>query len=337
MPGNPDEFTRFREKAQTETSRRLLEEFKERVEQAVHEQDDQARAGFWAYRSDHDFPPEAIRHPSEYDGGRYLNLACTQTDLKPAAQRKLVESWCEALPGLDKVEFLWLSSRVNQPLLDAACQMKSLKGLHISWSGIKSLDSIARLRGLRYLYLGSSPSLASLVPLEEAAPLEWLELENIAACADLSFLAAHPSLKGLGVSGAENKYLNVHSLTPLTHLQTLEWVALRMVRIKSGGLWPLARLRRLKYLELSNKYPMEELAALAGMRPDIQCDLFRPVFSTLEFMTCKKCGAHNLVMLTGKGKPCLCPSCDAERLKRHIDAFETIRKAQAQWLKGQKP
>ncbi|WP_293726391.1 hypothetical protein, partial [Thiolapillus sp.] len=41
-------------------------------------------------------------------------------------QRKLVESWCEALPGLDKVEFLWLSSRVNQPLFDAACQMKSL-------------------------------------------------------------------------------------------------------------------------------------------------------------------------------------------------------------------
>ena len=336
MPEDPDEFTRFREKARAQTSRRLLEEFKERVKQAVHGHGDQAQAGFWAYRPGHDFPPEAIRHPSEYDGGRHLNLACTQTDLKPSAQRKLVESWCEALPGLDKVEFLWFSSRANQPLFDAACQMKSLEGLYVSWSGIKSLNSIVRLRRLRYLYLGSSPSLASLAPLEEAAPLEWLELENIAACSDLSFLAAHPSLKGLGVSGVENKYLNVHSLAPLTHLQALEWASLRLVRIKSGGLWPLARLRRLKYLYLSNKYPMEELAALAGMRPDIQCDLFQPI-APVEYMTCKKCGTHNLVMLTGKGKPCLCPSCDEERLKRHIDAFETIRKAQKQWLKSQKP
>ncbi|MEZ5511873.1 MAG: hypothetical protein R3F47_18615 [Gammaproteobacteria bacterium] len=70
------------------------------------------------------------------------------------------------------------------------------EGSLYKWSGIKSIDSIGKATHLKYLHIGSSPSLAPLEPLEQLSNLEWLELENIKACSDLSFAKRLKKLKG---------------------------------------------------------------------------------------------------------------------------------------------
>ncbi len=323
-----DEFTQFRENAMAKSSKDVLDGLKEQLREDMERrsEDIQPSHSFWYHRPTRDFPPKSIRYPEEYDGGDRINIVCTQTELKPTEQKKLVQAWCEALPGMDKVEYVWFSSRVNQQLFDAVCQMKSLKGLYVKWSGIKSIESIEQAQTLKYLHIGSSPAISPLTPLASLPLLEWLELENIRAASDLTFAADLIGLKGLSIAGDGHspKYLNVDSLEPLQSLQNLHWLALNTVRVQRGGLLPLAKLNQLKYLFLSNKYQMEEVAALAGSRPDIECDLFQPVDGPCSFLACKTCGERSLMQLTGKGIPWMCQYCDTEKIQNHVEKFNFI-------------
>jgi hypothetical protein len=305
-----------------------FEDFIEGIREQIYSssEDIQPWHSFWSYRPTKDFPPKSIRYPHEYDGSGGLNVACTQTELKASQQRKLVQEWCQVLPTLENVKFLWFSSRVSQPLFEAACQMDNLIGLYIKWSGIKSIDSIPNLKNLRYLHIGSSPSLAPLDPLGELPTLEWLELENIRATSDLRFLSDFTNLKGLAIAGDTNsiKYLWADSLEPLQNLQQLYWLSLPAFTTKDGALMPLAKLGALKYLFLSNKFKMEEFAKLSGARPDVECDRLQPISEVLSYLKCKKCCKNRMVLLTGKGKSLLCVDCDDDRIARHVDAFNEI-------------
>lgn len=335
MADSKDEFTLYREKSKAKSSKEVLQGFMDLMKQEMHlrSEDVQPSHSFWYYRPTKDFPPKSIRYPSEYDGSDRLNIVCTQTELKPSAQKKLVNSWRESLPDMDNVEYIWFSSRTTQELFDAVCEMKSIKGLYIKWSGIKSIDKITKAKSLRYLHIGSSPSLAPLEPLGQLPALEWLELENIRACEDLSFTKNLINLKGLAIAGDGNsiKYLKAKNLEPLTSLQELYWLSLGTFMVEQDGLLPLAKLRKLKYLFISNKYKFEDVAALAGARPDVECDLFEPVSGVYDFLACKKCGEHTVILPTGKGKPWMCQTCDAKKIEKHIHQFNEIANEYLKW------
>lgn len=335
MTDSKDEFTLYREKAKAKSSKEVLQGFLDLMKQEMHlrSEDVQPFHSFWYHRPTKNFPPKSIRYPSDYDGSGRLNIVCTQTELKPNEQKKLVNSWCEALPSLDKVEYIWFSSRTTQELFDAVCEMKSLKGLYIKWSGIRSIDNIIKSKNIKYLHIGSSPSLAPLEPINQLPNLEWLELENIRACSDLSFTENLTKLKGLSIAGDGNsiKYLKAKTLEPLTALQELYWLSLGTFMVEQDGLLPLAKLRKLKYLFISNKYKFEDVAALAGARPDVECDAFEPVSGIYDFLACKKCGEHTMVLPTGKGKPWMCQTCDAKKIEKHIDQFNEIANAYLKW------
>ena len=335
MTDSKDEFTLYREKAQAESLKEALQGFLDLVKQETHLRSEDVRPeqSFWYHRPTKDFPPKSIRYPSDYDGGDRINIVCTQTDLKPDEQKKLVKLWCDVLPRLDKVEYVWFSSRATQELFDAVCEMKTIKGLYIKWSGMKSIDHIAKAKTLRYLHIGSSPSLAPLEPLHQLPNLDWLELENIRACSDLTFTQKLTTLKGLSISGDANsiKYLKLKTLQPLIALQQLYWLSLQTVVVDQDGLLPLARLRKLKYLFLSNKYEMEDVAALAGARPDVECDLFEPVSYVYDFLACKKCGRRKMVLPTGKGKPWMCQLCDSKKIEKHVKQFHDKANEYLKW------
>lgn len=281
---------------------------------------------FWHHRPELNFPPKTIRELADYQGGKHLALACTQTELSAAAQKKLLNSWCEYLPQLQQVEFLWLQSRVPQQLFDAACAMPKLKGLYIKWGGMTSAAAISAAGQLTYLHLGSTPSLQPLDVLSELTQLRWLELENIRASHDLSFLTPLTALRGLSLTGDSNslKTLKLNSIAPLLSLQQLQWLQLQTVDIEDQSLELIAMLPALKQLLLSNTFPMAEIALLAGRRPDIHCDLFQPCSEVVSWTKCKKCQNATMVMLTGKGTPWLCTSCDWARISRHQDEFRRI-------------
>jgi hypothetical protein len=284
--------------------------------------------GFWYRRPHVNFPPPGIRHVAEYDGAERLSLVCTQTNLPPRQQKALEREWCERLPTLTHVKLLWFESRVTQELFDAACRMPALEGLWVKWSGMTSSAQVARLSRLKSLHLGSSPSFGPLDVLGDV-PLTWLELENNRASCDLSFLKRLPQLQGLAVTGDGNsiKTITLKSLAPLRALSHLQWLRLTTVKVEDGSLAPLADLPSLKYLQLSNRFSVKEIAGLAGRMPQVRSDWFEPVGRPVTWRACKTCGEKTMVMLSGKGTTMLCTACDAARVDKHIAEFERIAQA----------
>lgn len=310
-----------------------LDDLRQTLQTLMHESSETFEPwhGFWRHRPTRDFPPKSVQQPEDWSGGERLSLACTQTSLTASAQKKLVQRWCELLPTQSGVRFLWLQSKVTPALFEAACAMPGLEGLYVKWSGVTDFSPIAqRANTLRYLHMGSSPSLTPLDVLQELPLLEWLELENVRAASNLGFLEGMTQLRGLGLSGDTNsiKMLTLDSLAPLASLPTLYWLSLAAILVKDESLQTLATLPALKYLQLNNRFKWEEVAALAGRRPDVECDLFTPVSKPVEWMPCKKCKGKTMVMVTGKGMPWLCQHCDAERLTRHEAAFARVMAAQ---------
>jgi hypothetical protein len=123
--------------------------------------------------------------------------------------------------------------------------------------------------------------------------------------------------------------LKIDTLAPIAGLEHLERLGLSTVLVQDGRLSPLAGLPKLRHLRLANRFPMEEVARLAGRRPDIQCDLFEPAAGPTNWLACKTCKHKSMHLLTGKGKPWLCETCDAVRLARHIAEFRAIALASA--------
>jgi hypothetical protein len=287
---------------------------------------------YWYHRPQRNFPPRAIQQPGDYDGGERLSLAITQTSLKPPAQRALVKQWCELLPRLDQVRILWFQSKVTQEIFEAACAMPALQGLYIKWSSIADLSPLAQLRRLSHFHLGGAPSAEPLDVLAALPELVDLEISNVRAAGDLSFLRKLPQLRALSLSGDSNsiKALKIETLVPIADLRELERLALTTVQVHDGLLSPLSGLPKLRHLHLANQFPMEELARLAGRRPDIQCTLFEPAAGPTNWLACKTCKQKSMHMLTGKGKPWLCETCDATRLAKHIADFRAVAAAAAQ-------
>ena len=107
-----------------------------------------------------------------------LYLSCTQTSLPAAAQRKLVDRWCEIIPALN-VTSLVLGTKTNQKLVDAAFRLSKLRHLEIGWGAEKSLLGIANCRELTSLKIRSTPALTGLAAITVLDKLEVLAIENV--------------------------------------------------------------------------------------------------------------------------------------------------------------
>lgn len=286
---------------------------------------------YWYHRPLRNFPPKAIRQPEDYDGGDRLSLAITQTNLKPAEQRALVARWCELLPTLGNVRVLWFQSKVSQEMFDAACAMPGLTGLYVKWGSVASLAALAQLKKLSHFHLGSAPSAEPLDVLWSLPKLVDLELGNVRAAGDLSFLRRLTQLRALSVSGDTNsgKALKIDTLAPIAELKQLERLSLYAVQVEDESLDPLAALPLLKHLNLANKFPRDEFARLAGRRPDLTSESLLPVTGPASAFGCKRCKQKLLYLPAGKGLPWMCGTCDRAKLDKHIAAFQAVAAASA--------
>lgn len=278
--------------------------------------------GFWRHRPAENFPPRAIRAPDDFQGGEHLSIACTQTELSAKAQKALVQSWCECLPTLTGVRYVWFQSRTPQALFEAACQMPALEGLYVKWSGIQSLTPLAGNQDLRYLYLGSSPGIPSLEPLTGLSQLRWLQLDNLKLITDLEPLSALRELEGLGFVGAEGKRHMVPTLAPLRELTQLRWLHLGALHVADGSLRPLANLTNLRWLGTGNYFSVDEFAWLAEALPNTTSD-WLSAFSDLgqHGIRCPRCKVEGLLLLAGKGRGSICPVCDQAKLADQLARF----------------
>lgn len=287
--------------------------------------------GYWYYRPTLDFPPKGTHDPDDYAGGERLCVNFTHMNLGATERRKLARRWYDRFPTLDRVRIAWIGGSVSQETFEAVCRLPAVEGLNIGGSTITSLAPIRQLRTLTHFHLGSAPSALALEALADLPALIDLEISNVRAAGDLGFLAGMHGLKALALSGDSNsiKPLKIATLAPLACLASLERLSLTTVQLADGSLEPIARLARLERLDLSNQFPMEEVARLAGRRPDIACDRFVASHGPVSWMACKTCRRKSMHQLTGKGKAWLCGHCDAARLARHIADFNTLKESAA--------
>lgn len=284
---------------------------------------------YWYHRPALNFPPPSVRDPADFAGGERLSLACTQTNASASQQKKWVAAWCERLPSCDSVKVLWFQTKVTQALFEAACQMPHLESLYIKWGALRSLEPLLQLKKLRYLHLGSAPSAGPIAVLRELRTLVDLEIENNPGVYDLGFLESLTALESLTITGQRNslKKVRIKSLTPLTKLKRLKRLMLTTLILEDPSLGALTHLPKLKYLLLSNQFEMAEIARLAALLPEVDCDLFEPVSEAYQGILCKTCKQSSMVMLTGKGVPWRCLNCQPDQIAAHRRHFFEVRDA----------
>lgn len=238
-------------------------------------QPDPLTYGYWPARELGGSNPPAIQRPEQYDGSSVLCLACTQTSLGSAQQKKLVAQWCEVLPTL-KLKALLFRSKVNQPLFEAAVRINGLEALFIKWSSIGDLGPIAACNSLASLYVGSSPSLYGLQSLSALRGLRHLFIQEVRDVRDLSFVSALGNLDEFGLSGGRGPKLPVDSLRPLSDLRSLKMLWLVNIRILNDGLAPLHELQQLASLRTSMRIDSPDIVALCKAVPSL--NRFKPVW-----------------------------------------------------------
>jgi hypothetical protein len=232
--------------------------------------EEQIKRGFWYYDPRREFPPECVTRLDEHKGGERLNIACTQLPVHASEQRAIVKQWCEALPNLTAVRYLWFSSRVSQEMFEAVSRMSALEGLYIKWSGIKTMASITSLTNLKAFHLGTSGSLENIDALSKMSDLLILELENLKKIRKLDPIATLTQLQGLKVEGSMETTQVVDTLAPLSQLTGLRYLFLANLKTRDKTLRPLTSLRALETLHTAWWYPDEEFRMLRDALPNLK-------------------------------------------------------------------
>jgi hypothetical protein len=122
-----------------------------------------------------------------------------------------------------------------------------------------------------------------------------------------------------------NTHQVVDTLRPLASLKKLRKLNFGGVLASDEDLSLLGTLRNLNNLFVSNIYPQEQLAKLAGRLPKVRRQWFLRPFVKFSAAQCKKCGSTK-VMLSGSDiRPrVICPICQEKQFKACVTRFEEI-------------
>ena len=96
-------------------------------------------------------------------------------------------------------------------------------------------------------------------------------------------------------------------------------MALSNIKLKDESLEPIASLRNLEELHLSNQFPTEEFAKLSVKIPQTKCDYFQ------SFVHLENPIDGKDIMVIGKRKPILNSIKDSEKLRKYEKQFQTLQ------------
>jgi len=211
---------------------------------------------------------------------------------------------------------------INPRALEHIGDCPSLENLFIEGLKSESIVPLRKLKSLKVLSIETCATIDSLVEFSRLHGLEGLSMGHFRNVHVLDPLAELVNLEQLAVAGSMWTRMKVESLRPLASLRRLKYLHLTNLKSVEESLRPIAEMIDLELLEIANFYPTEQFAWLSGRLKNTECIWFKP-YAQLPF-DCKRCQQRTMVMLSGKGKPKLCTSCDAERLERHIAVFNEI-------------
>lgn len=217
--------------------------------------------GFWYYKPNTNFPPKGIDKIEDYQQTDRLNLYFTD--------KKQIKIWCELLPKLDHVNFLWVSSNVTQELFDTICQMKNLIGLNIERNTVINIDKISKLHKLKYLRLANFTKIENINSFGQLLDLEVLSLENFKRISDFKILGNLKLLEGLSIDGSMFEVQKIDNISFISNLKELKYLMLLNTIMSDINFDSILNLNKLETFYSSLNYPdseFEKLKVLDNLR-----------------------------------------------------------------------
>lgn len=204
---------------------------------------------------------------SDYKKTKILLLFITQlTDRSSYKQTKLVNEWCDFLPTLTDIEYLILPSRVNQKIFDSICEIESLNGLWIKWSGIKNIEKLEKLKKLKHLHIGSSSQIENIDVIGKMKGLITLDLEQLNKISNFSVISKLVDLQGLGVDGSIWTTQIIDNLKFIESLKDLRYFTMTNSRLRDKSFDPILKLKKLVRFQCSWNYPEAEFEKLKKLK-----------------------------------------------------------------------
>jgi hypothetical protein len=253
--------------------------------------DKQIEYGFWHWDRENNFPPDSITYPNEYKGQRFVNIACTQlTALSVTEQKKLIKEWIDFLPSCQNIEMLWFSTLTTQQLFESVCKLENLVGLYIKWSNIKNLESLSALSNLKYLRIGSSSKIESILPLSRMIQLEVLQLESFKKISDFSPLSDLANLKFFSIEGGMYMKQKVDTFEPFSKLTNLIYFSALMINCSDKRIDTLMSLKKLKTINWPFDLKSSDMERLKDELPNLIYLPHRNVERNAEMLKAMKFG-----------------------------------------------
>jgi hypothetical protein len=245
--------------------------------------ENQIENGFWVWDKKNDFPPDSITFPSQYNGQTKLNIACTQrSDLTPTQQKNLIKEWADFLPTCKNIQFLWFTTTTPQTIFESASLLNNLVGLNIKNSNIKSLDSLSKLKRLKYLRIGDSSKIESIQALQNLTNLEVLVIENFKNISDFSLLKVLTNLKFLTIEGGMYKKQSVDNFHFLADLNNLIYLSTAMINSTNKSIDIIFNLKNLQTINWAFDLTNSEMERLKQELPKLKYLPHRHVESNLN-------------------------------------------------------
>jgi len=237
----------------------------------------------------------------------------------------------ERLAILPRLEVVWAHT-VTPELLGVLARMSHLRAVYLCKAGKVDLSSLGELKSVEHVLVSWANHLSDLSWLSRLPRLRTLYLDDMKSL-DLATLPELSGLEALHVGGGMTSALKLSSLGPLARLRHLRHLTLSNVRPRDGSLAPLHVLTGLRELFLPNFFEVEECARLAAALPETSGPVLtpfytepsRPAVGTPAF-PCANCRGSR-VMLTGRPGVLLCPTCDAARIAKRVARWEAARSA----------
>lgn len=224
----------------------------------------------------------------------------------------------QKLSSFFKIEKLWLSY-TTQKEFEVIISLVNPKMLCIYDIKASDLSSLEKLTNLEILEIEWNTKATNLWDISKNKALKALCIKDFSKLIDISLIAGGYSLSILSLSGGNSKPLKPDTLKTLSALEQLEYLGLSNVRILDNSLEPIAKLKKLKKLNISNQFPTEEYARLSVMLPNTKCDKFK-AFAPLGSPI-----AGKNVMVVGKRKPLLSTREDSAKLKKYEEQFKVLQ------------
>lgn len=208
---------------------------------------------------------------------------------------------------------------VNQKSFQKLCRFFRSEILHFYEMHVNDLNALTNLRDLKQLAIRWNTKLVDISPLSHLRELRVLVLEDTPKVVELSPIIACTKLRAVEYSGGIWNRNTAASLTPLGHLPELEELVLTNIRVQEEGLKPLARCKKLRWLDVSNQFPTEDYAFLSVALPQVECSMFAPHIKLKQAIDGKD------VMVVGSRKPFLSSTDDIDRIEKYEKAFARLR------------